>query len=211
MSEDSTFQMLRTRDALVDVEQGGLVILESADDQRAIRAQLIKGDHCFILMGTVVGSAVSMANIAAIATSDLYIVQGRPVRITTDVDYMVSVRTILGAYLKKPEVFRAPVAWLFSSSSEGASSGLIRRGISKVLQHLHIELQFGRDYYLCGPSPSLFDLHYAYTVVAVRHQTVLSEVYVEGRLVYPKVYSGALTLVKQSLGMCKLDPELGSD
>jgi hypothetical protein len=211
MSDDSIFQMLRTRDALVDVEQGGLVILESADDRRAIRAQLVKGDHCFVLMGTVVGSAVSMANIAAIATSDLDIVQGRPVRISTDVDYMVSVRTILGAYLEKPEVFRAPVAWLFSSSSESASCGLIRRGISKVLQHLHIELRLGRDYYLCGPSPSLFALHYACTVVAVRHQTVLSEIYVEECLVYPKVYSGALTLVKQSLGMCKLDPELGSD
>jgi hypothetical protein len=76
MSEDSTIQMLRTRDALVDVEQGGLVVLEPADDQRAIRAQLIKGDHCLILMGTVVGSAVSMANIAAIAAGDLNIVQG---------------------------------------------------------------------------------------------------------------------------------------
>jgi hypothetical protein len=117
----------------------------------------------------------------------------------------------LELYLKKPEVFRAPVAWLFSSSSESASCGLIRRGISKVLQHLHIELQLGPDYYLYGPSPSLFDLHYACVVVAVRHQTVLSENNVEECLVYPKVYSGALTLVKQSLGMCKLDPELGSD
>jgi hypothetical protein len=52
MSEESNFQVLRNRDALVDVEQGGLVILKSADDQRAIRAQLVKGDHCFVLMGT---------------------------------------------------------------------------------------------------------------------------------------------------------------
>jgi hypothetical protein len=41
MSEESILQVLRNRDALVDVEQGGLVILESADDQRAIRAQLV--------------------------------------------------------------------------------------------------------------------------------------------------------------------------
>jgi hypothetical protein len=110
MSEDSIYQVLRARNALVDVEQGGLVILESTDDQHAIRTQLVKGDHCFILMGTVVGSAVSMANIAAIDTSHLDIVQGQPMRISTDVDYMVSVRTIIGAYLRKPEVFQAPVA-----------------------------------------------------------------------------------------------------
>jgi hypothetical protein len=213
MSEDSICQVLRARNALVDVEQGGLVILESIDDQRAIRTQLVKGDHCFILMGTVVGSAVSMANIAAIDTSDLDIVQGQPMRISTDVDYMVSVRTIIGAYLKKPEVFQAPVAWLFSSSSESASCGLIRHGISKVLQHLHIELQVGRDYHGYGPSPSLLALRYACTVVVVRHQTVVSEVYVEECLAYPEVCSGALTLAKQSLCnvMCKLDPELGSN
>jgi hypothetical protein len=211
MSEDSIYQVLRARDALVDVEQGGLVILESTDDQRAIRAELVKGDHCFVLMGTVVGSAVSVANIAAIDTSDLDIVQGRPTRISTPVDYMVAVRTILGAYLKKPEVFQAPVAWLFSGSSESASCGLIRRGILKVLQHLHIELQVGRDYHGYSPSPSLLALHYACTVVVVRHQTVLSEVYVEECLVYPKVYSGALTLVKQSFCKCNLGPVLGSN
>jgi hypothetical protein len=209
MSEESIFQTLRTRHALVDVEQGGLVILDSADDQRAIRAQLVDGDHCFVLMGTVVGSAISMAKIAAIDASDLDIVPGRPVRILTDVDYMVSGRPILRAYLKKPEVFQAPVAWLFYSNSESASCDLIRSGISKVLQHLHIELQIGRDYHGYVPSPPLLALHYACTVVAVRHQTLLSEVYVEECLGYPKVYSGDLTLVKQSLCMCKLDPELG--
>jgi hypothetical protein len=209
MSEDSIFQMLRTRGALVDVEQGGCVILASADDQRATRTQLVEGDHCFVLMGTVVGSAVSMANIAAIDTSNLVIVQGRPVRISTDVDYMVSVRTILGAYLEKPELFRAPVAWLFSTKSESASCGLIRRGISKVLQHLHIELQAEQDYYGYSPSPSLSALHYVCTVVVVRHRTALSEVYVEECLVYPKVYSGPLTLVRESLGKCKLDSKLG--
>jgi hypothetical protein len=89
MSGDSIFRMLRTRDALVDVEQGGPVILESADCQRAVRTQLVEGNHCFVLMGTVVGCAVSMANIAAIDTSDLDIVQGRPVRTSTDVDFFV--------------------------------------------------------------------------------------------------------------------------
>jgi hypothetical protein len=211
MSGDSIYQVLPARNALVDVEQGGLVILESTDDQRAIRAQLVKGHHCFVLMGTIVGSAVSMANITAIDTSDPDIVQGRPMSISIDVDYMVSVRTILGAYLRKPEVFQAPVAWLFSSSSESASCGLIRRGISKVLQHRHIELQVGRDYHGYSPSLSLLALHYACTVVIVRHQTVLSKIYVEECLVYPKVCSGALTLAKQNLCVCKLGPELGSN
>jgi hypothetical protein len=108
MPEDSIFQMLRTRDALVDVERGGLVILKSADDRRAIRAQLVKGDHCFVLMSTVVGSAVSMANVAAIANSDMDVVQGRPVRISTDVDCMVSVRTILGALSEEARGLSSP-------------------------------------------------------------------------------------------------------
>jgi hypothetical protein len=56
---------------------------------------------------------------------------------------------------------------------------------------------------------SLFALHYACTVVVVRHQLVLSEVYVEECLVYPKVYSGALALVRESLEKCKLESKLG--
>jgi hypothetical protein len=208
MFEHSILQKLRTRDALTDVKRGGFVVLESVDDRRAIRTQLLKGDHCFILMGTIIGSAIIMANIAAVDTSDLDIMQGPPVRVSTEVDYMVSVRKLLGTYLKKPDLFRAPVAWLFSSNPDSASYGLIQRRISKVLQHLHIELQVGREYYCCGSSHPLLALGYEYTVVAVRHQTVLPEIYVEGCLVYPKVYSGALTLVKESLGICKLDPEL---
>jgi hypothetical protein len=160
-------------------------------------------------MGTIIGSAIIMANIAAVDTSDLTITRGPPVRISTEVDYIVSVRKLLGTYLKKPELFQAPVAWLFSSNPDSASYGLIQRRISKVLQHLHVELRVGREYCCYDPSHPLLALGYEYTVVAVRHQTVLPGIYVEGCLVYPKVYSGALTLVKESLGICKLDPESG--
>ena len=54
-------------------------------------------------------------------------------------------------------------------------------------------------------------MHYPRTVVVVRRQTVLPEVYVGECLVYPEVYTGALALMKQSLCICKLDPEFGSN
>lgn len=59
-----------------------------------------------------------MAKIAAIETSDSGVVMEQLAIISTDVDYMLSVRNVLGAYLKRPELFDAPVAWLFSKLSQ---------------------------------------------------------------------------------------------
>jgi hypothetical protein len=195
MPKESIFQPLEAYDALVEVPMGGLVTLEPAENHYAVRARLSKGEHCFILMGTIAGSAVAIAKIAAIHPGNLEILHGKPSGIAADVDYMVSVRRVLAACLKRPDLYQAPVAWLFSSDPNSASCAFIRRVISKALQHLCIELRFGQQSCSYGSAVSSCGC----TVVAVRHPTGLSEVYVDGRLAYPKAPSGALAFVKESL------------
>jgi hypothetical protein len=196
MPKESIFQPLEAYDTLVEVSFGSLITLEPAENHHAVRARLSKGEHCFILMGTIAGSAVAVAKIAAILPSNLEVLHGKPTGILTDVDYMTSVRRVLAAYLKRPGLYQAPVAWLFSDDPNSASCAFIRRGISKALQHLCIELQFGQQCCSYGSAVS----NCGCTVVAVRHPMGLSEVYVDGRLAYPKAPSGALAFVKASLG-----------
>jgi hypothetical protein len=195
MPKESIFQPLQAHDSLVEVPLGSLVTLELADNHHAVRARLSKGEHCFILMGTVAGSAVAMSTIAAILPSDLEFLHGKLAKIPADVDYMISVRRVLAACFKRPDLYQASVAWLFSSDPNSASCAFIRRGISKALQHLCIELRFGQQSCSYGSAVS----NCGCTVVAVRHPMGLSEVYVDGRLAYPKAPSGALAFVKESL------------
>jgi hypothetical protein len=195
MPKESIFQRLEEYDTLVEVPLGSLATLEPADNHHAVRARLSKGEHCVILMGTFAGSAVAVAKIAAIHSSDLEVLLGKPTGISTDVDYMTSVRRVLAAYLKRPDLYRAPVAWLFSDDPSSASCAFIRGGISKALQHLCIELRCGQQ--LCSYGTAIS--RYGCTVVAVRHPIGLSEVYVDGRLAYPKAPSGALAFVRESL------------
>lgn len=200
MPKESIFQALQTHNALIDVSLGNPATIEPTDRQHAARAKLLRGEHCFILMGTTAGSAISMAKIAAIHPHDLEWVKGQPTKISSGVDYMIPVRRVLGTYLKKPELFQAPVAWLFSSDPSSVSSSFIRQGISTALQHLCIELRIGREPGFYEPSPSSLVPEYGCTVVAVRHPMGLSEVYLGQRLAYPKACSGALASVKESLG-----------
>lgn len=199
MPRESIFQALQTHNALVDVSLDNMATIQPTDSQHAARAKLLRGEHCFILMGTTAGSAISMARIAAVRPNNLEWVKGQPTRISAEVDYMMPVRRVLGAYLKKPELFQAPIAWLFSSDPSSVSSTFIRQGISVALQHLCIELRIGREPGFYEPSPSSLVPEYGCTVVAVHHPMGLSEVYVGQRLAYPKACSGALAFAKGSL------------
>jgi hypothetical protein len=105
MPEASILQHLEACGALVDVQLGGHLTLEPKEHIHAVSSQLFRGEHCFVLMGASHGSAISMARIAAIETIDLEVVKRQPKRISTDVDYMVSIRSVLGAYLQRPDLF----------------------------------------------------------------------------------------------------------
>jgi hypothetical protein len=201
MHRESISHTLQRHDAVIDVPLSGLVTLEPADSRHAIRANLLRGEHCFILMGTTARSAIAMAKIAAIHANNLDTVQGKPTRISTNVDYMVSVRRVLGAYLKQPDRFQAPVAWLISGDPSSVSCNLIRHGITTALQHLRIGLHVGPDLGYHTSSQPTPVLDHGSTVIVVRHPMVISELYVDERLAYPKACSGALASVRQSLGV----------
>lgn len=84
------------------------------------------------LMGTSHGSAIIMAKIAALEISDLGAVKGQATIVPTDVDYMVSVRNVLGVYLERPEIFYTPIGWLFSNDLDDPWRTTIQRRISIV-------------------------------------------------------------------------------
>lgn len=193
MPEASIFQRLEACDALVDVQLGGLVTLEPEGHIYAVRSQLLRGEHCFVLMGTSHDSAISMVKIATIETSDLEIVEGQSTRISADVNYMVSVRSVLGAYLKRPKLFYAPVAWLFPSDLDDSWCNIIQQRISTVLQHLHIELKVGQVYPCSGTSLSTLSPDNSCSVTAICYPEGLCEVYVEECLAVSIVRSGFLT------------------
>ena len=113
--DGTILRRLEACDTPVDVQPGGPVTLEPEHHTRAVSLQLRKGEHCFMLMGTSPGSAIIMAKIAAFETSGLEAVEGQSTIVPTDVDYMASVRNVIGAYLKRPEMFYTPIGWLFSS------------------------------------------------------------------------------------------------
>lgn len=191
MPEVSLLQRLEACDVPVDVQLGELVTLEPEHHTHAVSLQLRKGEHCFVLMGTGHGSAISMAKIAAIETSGLRVVEGQPTIVPTDVDYMVSVRIVLGAYFKRPEMFHTPVGWLFSSDLDDPWRTIIQQRISTALQHLHIELKVGQSYHCSNTSLSTNSLDHSRSVTAICHAKGLCEVYVEGYLSSLFAESGA--------------------
>jgi len=83
-------QRLEACDAPVDVQPGGLVILEPEHHTHAVSFQLRRREHYFVLMGTSQGSVVIITKIAAFETSGLGAVKGLPTMVPTNVDYMVS-------------------------------------------------------------------------------------------------------------------------
>lgn len=179
MSEIPILWRFEARVMPVDVQLGGFVTLEPENHTHAVSLQLRKGEHCFALMGTRHGSAISMAKIAAIETSGLGFMEGQSTIVPTDVDYMVSVRNVLGAYLKRPEMFHTSVGWLFSSDLDDPWRTIIQERISTVLQHLHIEFRVGQKYHSSDTSLSTRSLDHSRLVTAICHAKGLCEVYFE--------------------------------
>jgi len=142
MPEASLPQRLEACDAPIDVQLGELVTLDPEPHTHAVSLKLLRGQHCFVFMGTSHGSAISMTRIATIETGDLVVVKGQSTIISADVDYIISVRSVLGAYLKRPELFYAPVAWLFSSNLDDPWRTIIQRRILTSFRLCHGQGRF---------------------------------------------------------------------
>ena len=101
MPEASILQRPEAFDALVDVQLGELVTLGLGHHTHNVSSQLFRRQHCFVLMGTSYSCAMSKAKVAAIETSNLGILKGQSTMIATDVDYVVSVRSVVRVHLKE--------------------------------------------------------------------------------------------------------------
>jgi hypothetical protein len=79
----------------------------------------------------------------------------------------------------------------------------------RVFQHLRVHLQI--SHYDLHDQAEAHLLPGRHTVVAVRHEVELSEMYIEDRLVYPSVHSGSLALEFDRLRLEQIDYEHGDD
>jgi hypothetical protein len=112
--------------------------------------------------------------------------------------------------IKEPELFSLPLAWGIFGQHEGdIQLENLKEKTSKGFKHLSVKLEM-----------SLYDAHHpggitsstdGSTVVAVRHEAEAPEIYVEDRLMHPRVHSGSLALSLDKLGLKQICYEQGDD
>lgn len=127
-----------------------------------------------------------------------------------DVHYMSLLRGAISMLIKEPELFQLPLAWGIFRQYEGdIQLENIKEKTSKVFKHLSVrqEMSFYEAHHP-GAIPSSTD---GSTVIAVRHEAEAPEIYVEDRLVHPKVHSGSLALLLDKLGLKQIGYEYGDD
>jgi hypothetical protein len=212
----SIFQRLNERGAILDVAMDRVEILRPQDSQYAIGARDLNRCSCLVLMGTGPMSAIIMACINRFSSRDHTSEDGpgSDTRIHTtssdDVHYMSLLRGAIGMLIKEPELFQLPLTWVIFGQYEGdIQLENLKEKTSKVFKHLSVKLEMSLyEAYHPGATQSSTDRS---TVVAVRHEAEAPEIYVEDRLVHPKVHSGSLALLLDKLGLKQIGYEYGDD
>lgn len=127
-----------------------------------------------------------------------------------DVHYMSLLRGAIGMLIKEPELFQLPLAWgIFGQCQGDVQLENLKEKTSKVFKHLSVKLEMSLyEAHHPGAIPSSTDRS---TVVAVRHEAEAPEIYVDDRLVHPKVHSGSLALLLDKLGLEQIGYEYGDD
>jgi hypothetical protein len=170
--------------------------LRPRDTRLAIGIRNLDGSSCLTLMGTSPKSAIMTAHMSALDSEE---------------HYMSLLRLMINIFLKEQELFQLPLAWgIFSHDHKGGFplNHLIERTL-RVFQHLHVHLRI--SHYDLHDQAKAHLLPGRHTVVAVRHEVELSEMYIEDRLVYPSIHSGSLALEFDRLRLGQIDYEHGDD
>lgn len=193
---ESIFHTLEGRGAIVSVARDRVEVLRPQDTQLAIGVRDLDGYSCLVLTGTSPKSAIIMAHISALDGEG---------------HYMSFLRLMVSIFMKEQDLFQLPLAWgIFSHHhKDGFPLNHLAERTLRVFQHLRVKLQISHydlhDQVEAHSSPG------RHTVVAVRHEAELPEMYIEDRLVYPSVHSGSLALEFNRLGLRQIGHEQGDD
>lgn len=192
----SIFQKLDDRGAIFDVPRDQVHLLMPQDTRPAIGVQNLDGGSCVVFMGTSPKSAIMIAHVSE---SD------------SETHHMSVLRSMTSILIKHQEFFQLPIAWgLFSQTHEdGFMPNHLALKTSRIFQHLRAELRIS-FYNPRSAAPSQLSPG-GHTLVVVRHETELPELYIENRLVHPRIHSGSLALEYNRLGLEQVDHERGDD
>lgn len=217
MATKSIFQKLDDRDAIFRVPRDQVKVLRPQYTKTAIGVRNLDGCSCLVLMGTSPKSAIMMIHIST-SLSGGYTTGSaseRPKRgvamSDSEVHYMKLLRRMVDVFLQEQELFQLPLAWgIFHHHHKDGTpfNHLVERTL-KIFQHLCVKLQIC----LCDlrSATAVQSLPDRPSVVAARHEAELPEIYVDNRLVYPRVHSGSLALEFDRLGLRQIDHEYGDD
>jgi hypothetical protein len=170
--------------------------LRPQDTHLAIGVRNLDGYSCLVLTGTSPKSAIITAHISVLDGEE---------------HYMSLLRLMVSIFVKEQDLFQLPLAWGISNHhhKDGFPLNHLAERTLRVFQHLHVKLQI----YNCDLHDQV-EAHLSpgrHTVVAVRHEAELPEMYIEDRLVYPSVHSGSLALEFNRLGLRQVGYEHGDD
>lgn len=206
--------MLKDLDAILNVSKDSVHMLKPQDTPSAIGARELHGGTCLLLMATTPTSAIIMAHIvASLPNEHIYdsTAEFTKSRCATSVGpsvdelhYMELVRRTVYGLLKEPRLFQMPISWAFFGQHEGDMTlTRLQESTLKVFQHLNTKLNISssgkRSVASVQPRPG------RHTVVVVRHDDKMPEIYLEDELAYPLVPSGSLALVLDRLGLQQID------
>jgi hypothetical protein len=171
-------------------------VLRPQDTHLAIGVRNLDGYSCLVLTGTSPKSAIITAHISVLDGEE---------------HYMSLLRLMVSIFVKEQDLFQLPLAWgIFNHHhKDGFPLNHLAERTLRVFQHLHVKLQI----YNCDLHDQV-EAHLSpgrHTVVAVRHEAELPEMYIEDRLVYPSVHSGSLALEFNRLGLRQVGYEHGDD
>lgn len=215
MTTKSIFQKLNSRDAILNVLRDQVMVLRPGDTRSAIGTRGLDGSSCLVLMGTIPNSAIMMAHISLAlpggCVRDISL-ESPEDKLTESDDgsYDSLLQMMVSIFVKEQEQFQLPLAWVdFNCHARNGCPPVHQmESISKIFQHLHIELHLS----ICGSSSErAAQLSHERAILAVRNETEIPELYIENRLVYPKVHSGSLALHFNKLGLQQVDHEQGDD
>jgi hypothetical protein len=192
----SVYQKLDERGAISDVQRDQVQVLRPQDTRRAIGVQDLNEGSCLVLMGTSPESAIMMAHISAL---------------DSEVHHMSVLRPMISIFIEQQELFQIPIAWGFFDQphKDGFLPNHLALKTSRIFQHLRVKLHTS-IYNPRSAAPGQLSPG-GYTIVAVRHETELPELYIENLLVCPRIHSGSLALEYNRLGLEQIDHEHGDD
>ncbi|KAM0721502.1 hypothetical protein Q7P37_002426 [Cladosporium fusiforme] len=183
MSTLSIFETLRERGAILEVPKNAVHTLKTHDKPRAIGARELDRGACLVLVGTTSGSAIAMAHIdASHAGSHLQGITAdtagsRQLALAREMHYMELFRKALHGFLREPELFQMPLAWvIFGQHEDDTAFKNLQERTSNIFKHLNVRLSV----LSCGrkSAASTHPQRGKGSVVAVRHGDEATEIYI---------------------------------